>query len=98
MNEFLRPRLTKVVDGTDLGGVTFVVDEDVALLPAGFSSRQARLAAQWVKQLGEAGTFDGVDIDVVVKTLADASKSNVKVQRWYGGGGFAEINTPPAAH
>lgn len=90
---FLVPRLTKVVQGKDLGGIT-KDSERVAAgnLPPGVSAEDAQ---QFVALLGKFAESDGVDSQSV-KALRAAAKTKVEsTMRWTGGGGFtcAQMDT-----
>lgn len=92
VDRFTRPRLQKVVDGSDRGGVS--VRAQVATgfpLPDGWSARDARRAGQWVAQLAEAGTLDFLDPAAraaVVRAVRDEATTLSRVDAWLGGGGF----------
>lgn len=92
LERFATPRLTKVVDGSDDGGIS--VKRTVSAnypLPDGWSTRDARRAGQWVSQMADAGAF-GFLSDAqraqVVRAVRDASTSTCEERLWRGGGGF----------
>jgi adenine-specific DNA-methyltransferase len=90
------PRLRKVVEGEDPGGITIVetlVGED---LPG-----EARAAARTIHKLYEAGALadvEGLD-DRTAASLARALRAadNTKKEtRWHGGGGFRVLDVAPS--
>lgn len=61
VEDFIKPRLAQVIDGSDLGGVTQVeTEESVGDLPEGVDPAAAKAAAATVKALLDHGTFDGL--------------------------------------
>ncbi len=61
VEDFIKPRLAKVMDGSDLGGVTQVeTEEPGGDLPEGMDPAAAKAAATTVKALLDHGTFDGL--------------------------------------
>jgi adenine-specific DNA-methyltransferase len=95
------PRLRKVVEGEDPGGITTVetlVGED---LPEGVKSGDARVAARTIHNLHEAGALADVEAldDRTVASLARALRAVDKTKketRWHGGGGFRVLNVAPS--
>ncbi|WP_425838306.1 site-specific DNA-methyltransferase [Streptomyces fractus] len=98
VSRFLLPRLTKVVNGEDPGGVTSVTerttavvgdDEDEAL-PEGMSPEDAQEFNRLLNKVTKAG---GAGLDEgTIKALKAATKTrNVTTVNWHGGGGFAHL-------
>ncbi|MGY1578500.1 site-specific DNA-methyltransferase [Streptomyces sp. MN13] len=99
VSRFLLPRLTKVVNGEDPGGVTSTTeriaavagdDEDDMELPEGVSPESAqefnRVLSKVVK--ANSANFD----EKTIKALKAATKTkNVTTLNWHGGGGFTHL-------
>lgn len=89
--DYLVPRMNQVVDGSDRGGIsTYPVDTSMELPPA-FTPRDARLAAQWIRELNAKGTFTG-DLREVIDVLSRASRIDERSDAWSGGGSFKLIH------
>ncbi|MFI7230617.1 site-specific DNA-methyltransferase [Nonomuraea angiospora] len=99
VNRYTLPRLTKVVNGQDPGGVTTSTERISAVgddedgggtLPAGMTPDEAhefnRLLAKVVKAAGPE-----ID-DTTIKALKTATKTkSVMTVNWHGGGGFTHL-------
>lgn len=101
VEQFIRPRLTKVVYGQDPGGVT-AVTERVAdrELPDSVQPEQAdefaRLLRKFKKFLGDQDEAPELDA-VTVKALLDAAKTRPsQTKLWHGGGGFTHLRVGPS--
>ena len=95
------PRLTKVVGGEDLGGITTVETLTGEGLPEGIKPGQSRAASKVLEALSKAGSLDditGLD-ETTLKELvsylraADKTKSETT---WSGGGGFRVLDVAPS--
>jgi adenine-specific DNA-methyltransferase len=104
IDEFVLPRLRKVVAGDDPGGVTSsTVEQFVGDLPDGLDHEPVRKGAAALKPLFEHGTFEGIDgvDEETVKKLAAAMRKAAKVRKvttehWTGGGGFEFVRVGPS--
>lgn len=94
---FIIPRLTKVVEGQDPGGVTSTTRR-VAVdgLPDGMTAEDAQ---RFTSLLGKvAKTLDGLD-ETTVKALRAATKTKVEATvQWQGGGGFTVARLGPSMY
>lgn len=90
IDTFVIPRLEQVIAGTEMGGITTTQNENVPSLPPAFTARSARLASQWVSTLAKDGAFgqDHDEAQRVAQMLRRASKTDVRVQQWWGGGNY----------
>lgn len=96
---FTKPRLTKVVQGGDPGGVTTSserVDATEHGLPEGMTPAEAQ---EFTRLLGKVvKDRDGLDT-ATVKTLRAVTKTReASTQRWYGGGGFTHLEVGPSMY
>lgn len=94
---YLVPRLTKVVDGTDQGGVS-VAKERVASvdLPEDVTPEQAYEFSRMLRKFKDhvAGAYP-----ITIKSLEDAAKTkNTKTPKWLGGGGFTIAQLGPSMY
>lgn len=98
VSRFLLPRLTKVVNGEDPGGVTSVTertaavagDDDDEVLPGGMSPEDAQEFNRLLNKVTKTGGV-GLDEDTI-NTLKAATKTrNVTTVNWHGGGGFSHL-------
>jgi len=64
---FVVPRLRKVIDGTDAGGISTeeVEHDDESDLPDGMAAAEGKAAVSALEKLRDHGTFEGLDTDVV---------------------------------
>lgn len=88
VEDFVRPRLGKVVDGTDFGGISTsklrVSDLD---LPGEMTAKDLDQARKTLEQLADAGSLD-VD-EAALKELISQLTTRPSTERvWHGGGGF----------
>jgi len=101
LSTFTIPRLTKVVNGEDPGGITqktvSVPSED---LPDGVDEGEGRKASTVLKKYQDVGLFDDFDdkkLNRIRKILRDADKSTTKTDVvWEGGGGFRILDAAPS--
>lgn len=97
---FIIPRLTKVVDGSDKGGVS-VTTERVAVdgveLPDGVSPEDAK---KFNSVLSKVAKVLGNDVDkAAIKALRAATKTrDEKTVTWSGGGGFTIARLGPSMY
>ncbi|MET7936051.1 DNA methyltransferase [Streptomyces sp. NPDC005322] len=99
VSRFLLPRLTKVVNGQDPGGVTSITERIAAIgddsdddmeLPEGVSPEEAQEFNRVLNKVTKAspGGFD----EKTIKALKAATKTkDVTTLNWHGGGGFTHL-------
>ena len=101
---FAIPRLRKVVEGTDPGGITTAATEEFdGDLPDGMDAKKVREGASALAGLFDHGTFadiDGLD-EATVNKIALAMRKAGKVRQvtttqWSGGGGFRILDVVPS--
>lgn len=94
---FIIPRLTKVVNGDDPGGITATV-ERIAVddLPEGMSPEEAQ---NFTTLLGKVSrSLEGLD-GATLKALRVATRTrDVKTLQWGGGGGFTVARMGPSMY
>lgn len=97
VDAFLKPRLTKVVEGQDPGGIT-TKTERVAVgdLPEGITVEEAQ---RFTSLLGKvAKSIEGLD-DTTLKALRAATKTkDESTAQWQGGGGFRVARLGPSMY
>ena len=85
---FTKPRLEKVVDGSDEGGITFVDERVTELeLPDDVTVRELDDARKTLAKLVEAGALDA-DETVLAELLKQLRTKRSSQRMWHGGGGF----------
>ncbi|MGW6268694.1 site-specific DNA-methyltransferase [Streptomyces sp. NPDC055060] len=96
VNRFLLPRLMKVINGEDPGGVTCSTDRVAAVagddetLPEGMSPEAAQEFNRLLNKVTKTGGL-GLD-EVTIKALKAATRTrNVTTVNWHGGGGFTHL-------
>lgn len=101
IENFTMPRLSRVVDGTDLGGVSSEI-ERVAThdLPDGVSAVQAQEASRVLTAAIKFGAFEAFE-EGERKKMTAAIKESLKTQLvktglWAGGGGFRVMDVAPS--
>lgn len=96
-NEFISPRLGKVVRGEDGGGVTRQTKRvAVADLPDGLSPEEAQKFNKYLSKVVKA--TDGLDAETI-KALRGATKTrDEKTVLWEGGGGFTVAKMGPSMY
>lgn len=102
---FTIPRLTKVVEGADPGGVTTVEKPVGDDLPEGVDAGDARAAARTIARMLKAGALadlldndDDLDesaLNGLLKTLRATDKTTTETL-WEGGGGFRVLEVAPS--
>ena len=94
---FIVPRLTKVVDGKDLGGITSKKERvAVADLPEGMSPEDAQQFNTLLTRAAKA--VDGLD-PAMLKALRAATRTRDEVTvQWEGGGGFTVAHMGPSMY
>ncbi|UIZ93334.1 site-specific DNA-methyltransferase [Corynebacterium sp. CNCTC7651] len=98
-NRFTRPRLEKVINGEDQGGISIQKPERVDAteegLPEGLSPEDAQKFNSALNKVLAANPE--LKTEAVVKALKTATKTkNLKgVVNWHGGGGFAVAHLAP---
>lgn len=103
VDEFTSTRLSRVVEGTDPGGIT-TSEERVAEseLPDGVTPQKASEALGVLNKLLKSGVLDGLD-SKLSSTIIDALKDSLKTKTvaetlWEGGGGFQQLEVSPSAY
>lgn len=92
IEDYVKPRLAKVIDGSDRGGISeFITEEFEGDLPEGMDPKAARDAASALTNLLEHGTFDGLKalggqkakqpIGQVLSLLAENSEARAELIR-----------------
>ncbi|MFD2840997.1 DNA methyltransferase [Populibacterium corticicola] len=92
VRDYIIPRMDQVVDGSDRGGISTRPADTTVKLPPAFTPRDARLAAQWVRDLAGSGAFD-VEASSVIDVLKQASRGSERIDTWRGGGIFQVIES-----
>lgn len=100
MDRFTRPRLEKVVNGQDPGGITSVVGGRVAadeiVLPEGMSAEEAQTFTSLLNKVIKDNP-DGLKASTAVKQLKALTKTTKakSALNWRGGGGFTAATLAP---
>jgi adenine-specific DNA-methyltransferase len=94
---FIIPRLTKVVDGTDMGGITSKVERVAAdELPDGVTPKDAQEFNRVLRKVVES--LGGLDV-TTVKALRAATRTRDETTKlWQGGGGFTVAQMGPSMY
>lgn len=101
LSRFAQPRLEKVVDGTDFGGVSTVEVDVVTELPAGLRAAEMKTAVKVLSALVKEAAFEEqqeieeATVDTLLKTLRGYGKT-VTNRVWHGGGGFRVLDVAPS--
>lgn len=98
VNRFLLPRLRRVVEGDDPGGVTAVTERQPVehSLPAALTPDEASEFASRLRKV--AADVPGLD-DATIKTLLKSLRTrNVTTVNWEGGGGFTVSKMGPSMY
>jgi len=97
VDTFTRPRLEKVVNGDDPGGVT-ATTERVAIddLPEGMTAKQAQEFRSALSRV--VLSVDGLDNRTVRMLRAATKTRDERTVRWYGGGGFTVARVGPSMY
>lgn len=107
IKEFIQPRLSRVVDGTDLGGITLKTREIPAgPLPEGVSLEDIRTTKRTIQKMvlgsdAKSPPLDGLEIarQQLLKEIDRLSKtSKIEDRAWNGGGGFRYLTVQPSAY
>ncbi|WP_439427157.1 site-specific DNA-methyltransferase [Micromonospora sp. LA-10] len=95
VRDFTFPRLTKVIDGSDQGGIS-VSKSRIPLveLPTDVTVAALDDARKVVQKLLDAGIMD-VDRDAVLELVRQMRTKPVRNQIWAGGGGFRVLSVAP---
>lgn len=98
MAAFTKPRLVKVIQGQDLGGVTTATERLAAKdveLPEGMSASEAQEFARLLGKVAKVGA-GGLE-ETTLKALRNATKTKeVTATLWHGGGGFRQLEVGPS--
>lgn len=99
METFTKPRLLRVVEGTDPGGVTQSVERVDATadgLPGGMTPKEAQ---EFTRLLGKV-VKGREDLDApTIRALRAATKTrDTKTKNWFGGGGFTHLVVGPSMY
>ncbi|MBW3068413.1 site-specific DNA-methyltransferase [Actinomyces sp. 594] len=94
---FIRPRLTKVVEGTDKGGISTRTERvATADLPEGMSPQEAQTFNTLLTRAAKG--LDGLD-PKTIKALRDATRTKYETTTlWEGGGGFTVAKVGPSMY
>lgn len=93
---FAKPRLTKVVRGTDEGGIsTLEGREAVSQLPDGVTVDEAQIFTRLLKKFGNNKALDAKTIK---ELEASARTRPTKTEQWNGGGGFRTVEVAPSMY
>ena len=99
---YVLPRLQRVVDGADHAGISIQIVEAAASesLPDGTSADQFDNALRAMKSLAGVGQLpDDPSIAAVMRTLRALSRKTKETQvLWAGGGGFRAVKVAPAMY
>lgn len=95
---FTKPRLSKVVQGKDRGGITSTTERVAAYgveLPEGMNPAEAQ---EFTRLLNKVANADGVEVDTTaLKALRDLTKTtDVTTVNWHGGGSFTHLRVGPS--
>lgn len=97
VQQFITPRLTKVVSGADAGGIS-VATQRVAVneLPQGMTPEEAQEFTSYLAKVVKS--VDSLD-DATIKALRAATKTrDEKTVQWEGGGGFTVAKIGPTMY
>jgi hypothetical protein len=92
VRRFLHPRLRKVVDGSDAGGITYLPG---AVAVEGVIPRQAETFKEVLNKI--AASVESLDAETV-SALRKAAKVLPGEPRWRGGGGFTVAKMGPSMY
>ncbi|PKW25742.1 adenine-specific DNA-methyltransferase [Phycicoccus duodecadis] len=94
---FIVPRLTRVVEGTDPGGITSTTTRvPVEDLPEGMTATEAQAFRALLGKVAKA--VEGLD-DATLKALREATRTRNEVAtHWEGGGGFTVARIGPSMY
>lgn len=95
---FTLPRLTKIVNNEDPGGITTVETPSGDGLPDSVKAGSATSAAKTIETLARAGFLNDID-ETVRRNLATTLRGLEKTTRqtrWSGGGGFRVLEVGPS--
>jgi adenine-specific DNA-methyltransferase len=104
INKYVMPRLTLVVNGEDLGGIT-IETESVSSsdLPEGLTSDEVKTASKTLRELSSAGLIESTIFDdeesfenLLKELNALAKKTKLEKKIWEGGGGFDYLRVDPS--
>ncbi len=102
IENFVLPRLRRVVAGTDPGGVG-VTEQVVPVneLPGSVTTADAaaagRLLSAWAEDVGAAPRISAGDLTVLAKAAKELSRTTTRTtSRWAGGGGFRVLDVGPS--
>ncbi|MDY0983978.1 site-specific DNA-methyltransferase [Microbacterium sp. CFBP9023] len=108
VNTFIRPRLARVVQGEDDGGITYESTRvpwstrsgEEADLPSGMLAADAHEFATTLRQVLEHVEAEGVHLDsVTVQAITSSVRTKpVRSKVWNGGGGFTHVTVGPSMY
>ena len=101
IENFTMPRLVKVIDGSDQGGISNTTERVAATeLPNGLPATKAYEALSAINAVVKAGALKECDSEAssaVVKLLREALKTKLeKTKNWSGVGGFRVLDIGPS--
>lgn len=98
VSTFTLPRLTKVVNNEDPGGITSIEVPTGEGLPGGVKPGDGRDAAKTLGAFLKDEMLDGFDektVRAIIKALRDADRTRTETL-WSGGGGFRVLDVGPS--
>lgn len=98
VSTFTLPRLTKVVNNEDPGGITSVETPTGEGLPDGVAAGEGKAAAKTLNAFLKSENLDELDpktVKAIVKAMRDADKTTTETL-WSGGGGFRVLDVGPS--
>lgn len=95
VRDYMVPRLTKVVEGTDLGGITFAKERETDLdLPDGMTVTQIDETRKALETLVKAEAIE-VEPEAFSMLVKQLQTKPSKQRQWDGGGGFRVLTVEP---
>ena len=101
IERYTLPRLSKVVDGSDRGGVsTTTFREAIGVLPEKVTPQDAHESLKTLNAVIAAGIIEGSDaapFKAAVKLIRETLRTQTTTEdRWAGGGGFRVLDVGPS--
>lgn len=98
VSSFTLPRLTKVVNNEDPGGITSVEVPTGEGLPEGVAAGEGKAAAKTLSAFLKSEALDDLDektVKAIVKAMREGDKTTTETL-WSGGGGFRVLDVGPS--
>lgn len=98
VDKFLLPRLRRVVDGSDEGGISQTVQRVAAsgTLPGSLTPQEAAEFTSRLKKV--VANVDGLDEDTIRQLVQSLRTKNSVTTHWKGGGGFTVAQMGPSMY